>query len=204
MPMSNDPWMIVGLGNPGREYEKTRHNVGFMALERLADRIGVVLRQKKFDALFGQGKIGDVPVILAQPMAYMNRSGPPVGNLARYYHLKSDHILVIHDDIDIVFGNLKIKSKGGHGGHNGIKSIIDATGGTEFPRIRIGIGRPDAPHKDVTDHVLGNFTPDEMRSLEPVLSDAADAAQLILKKNIIICMNQFNRNNRQEVGSDKH
>ena len=84
-----------------------------MALERLADRIGVVLRQKKFDALFGQGKIGDVPVILAQPMAYMNRSGPPVGNLARYYHLKSDHILVIHDDIDIVFGNLKIKSKGG-------------------------------------------------------------------------------------------
>lgn len=202
--MANDLWMIAGLGNPGREYEKTRHNVGFMVIDRLAERFGITLAQKKFDTLFGLGKTAGIPVILTKPMAYMNRSGPPVQQLARYYQLELDHILVIYDDIDILFGNLKIKSKGGHGGHNGIKSIIGATGGTEFPRIRIGIGRPDEPHRDVTDHVLGKFTPEEMRSLEPVLSDAADAAQIIIEKNILICMNQFNRNNRQEVGSDKH
>ncbi|MFZ2634433.1 MAG: aminoacyl-tRNA hydrolase [Desulfosalsimonadaceae bacterium] len=192
--MPNDSWMIVGLGNPGREYEKTRHNIGFMVVDRLAAGCGITLTQKKFDNLFGLGKIEDIPVILSKPMAYMNRSGPPVRQLAKYYQLELDHILVIHDDIDILFGNLKIKSKGGHGGHNGIKSIIDATGGSEFPRIRIGIGRPDAHQRDVTNHVLGIFTPDEMQSLEPVLSNAVDAAQLILKKNITISMNQFNRN----------
>ncbi|RJP84640.1 MAG: aminoacyl-tRNA hydrolase [Desulfobacteraceae bacterium] len=201
--MPNDSWMIVGLGNPGREYERTRHNIGFMVIDRLAESCGISLTQKKFDALFGVGKIETLPVILAKPMAYMNRSGPPVQQLAKYYQLESDHILVIHDDIDILFGNLKIKSKGGHGGHNGIKSIIGATGESEFPRIRIGIGRPESHHMDVTNHVLGKFTPDEMQYLEPVLSHAVDAAQLILKKNITICMNQFNRNNRNEAGSDK-
>jgi len=201
--MPNDSWMIVGLGNPGREYEKTRHNIGFIVLDRIAENFGISLTQKKFDTLFGVGKIENMPVILTKPMAYMNRSGPPVQQLAKYYQLELDHILVIHDDIDILFGNLKIKSKGGHGGHNGIKSIIGATGGSEFPRIRIGIGRPDTHQKDVTDHVLGKFTPDEMHCLESVLVDAVDAAQLILKKNITISMNQFNRNNRNQVVSDK-
>ena len=201
--MPNDSWMIVGLGNPGREYEKTRHNIGFMVVDRLADICGIALTQKKFDNLFGVGKMENIPVILSKPMAFMNRSGPPVQQLAKYYQLELDHILVIHDDIDILLGNLKIKSKGGHGGHNGIKSIICATGGSEFPRIRIGIGRPDAHQRDVTNHVLGSFTPDERQYLEPVLSNAVDAAQLILKKNITICMNQFNRINRNEVGSDK-
>ncbi len=201
--MPNDPWMIVGLGNPGREYEKTRHNIGFMAIDKLAGNCGIALSQKKFDTLFGMGKIENIPVILVKPMAYMNRSGPPVQQLSDYYQLELDHILVIHDDIDILFGNLKIKPKGGHGGHNGIKSIIGATGGTEFPRIRIGIGRPDEHQKDVVNHVLGKFTPDEMRYLEPVLADAVDAAQLIIKKNITISMNQFNRNSRNEVVSDK-
>jgi PTH1 family peptidyl-tRNA hydrolase len=113
--------------------------------------------------------------------------------LAQYYKIKLDHALVIHDDIDILFGNLKIKAKGGHGGHNGLRSIIDASGSGEFPRIRVGIGRPDT-HIDVTDHVLGKFADDEMKDLEPVLACAAEAAQTIIKKGVTLSMNRFNRN----------
>ncbi|MBC2715815.1 MAG: aminoacyl-tRNA hydrolase [Desulfobacteraceae bacterium] len=195
---NNTSWMIAGLGNPGRKYVRTRHNIGFMVVERLAEKYDVLLTQKKFDTLFGVGEIGNIKVILAEPMAYMNRSGPPIIQLAKYYKLELDHLLVIHDDIDILFGNLKIKAKGGHGGHNGIRSIIGATGGGEFPRIRVGIGRPDT-QIDVTDHVLGKFSVDETKHLDPVLSYASEAAQTIINKGLTLSMNKFNRNG---VGSD--
>ncbi|PIP39502.1 MAG: aminoacyl-tRNA hydrolase [Desulfobacterales bacterium CG23_combo_of_CG06-09_8_20_14_all_51_8] len=192
------PWMIAGLGNPGREYAKTRHNIGFMVVDRLAEKYDIPRTQKKFDNNFGLGEIKNARVILTTPVAYMNRSGPPVMALAKFYKINLDHVLVIHDDIDILFGNLKIKTKGGHGGHNGIKSIIDAAGGSDFPRVRVGIGRPDT-HKEVTDHVLGKFSTDEMTQLETVLTCAAEAAQSIIEKGFTLSMNQFNRNG---VGSD--
>jgi len=192
------PWMIAGLGNPGREYAKTRHNIGFMVVDRLSEKYDIPRTQKKFDNIFGLGEIEKARVILTTPVAYMNRSGPPVMALAKFYKINLDHVLVIHDDIDILFGNLKIKTKGGHGGHNGIKSIIDAAGGGDFPRIRVGIGRPDT-HKEVTDHVLGKFSADEMIHLETVLTCAAEAAQSIMKKGFTASMNQFNKNG---VGSD--
>ena len=196
--MVNDtPWMIAGLGNPGREYAKTRHNIGFMVIDRLAEKFNIPLNQKKFDNLFGLGEIDGTKVILTQPMAFMNRSGPPIQQLAKYYKLTFDHVLVIHDDIDILFGNLKIKAKGGHGGHNGLRSITGAVGGSDFPRIRIGIGRPDThpdTHTDVTDHVLGKFAEKEIKHLDSVLSCAVEAAQSIIKKGLTLSMNTFNRN----------
>ena len=186
-------WMIVGLGNPGSKYAKTRHNIGFLVIDRLAEKYDIPLTRNKFDNLFGMGKIETVKVVLAKPMAFMNRSGMPIVQMAKYHKLKLDQILVIHDDIDIILGNLKIKAKGGHGGHNGLKSIIDAFGGMEFPRIRLGIGRPDT-QIDVTNHVLGKITTDEMKYLEPVLSSAMDAVQTVVKRGITIGMNKFNQN----------
>lgn len=188
----NNSWLVAGLGNPGRKYADTRHNIGFMVIDRLAKKHGVAVVQKKFDTVFGLGEIDGIKVILTKPMAFMNRSGPPIVQLAKYYKLESDHVLVIHDDIDILFGNLKIKVKGGHGGHNGLRSIIGAAGGGEFPRIRIGIGRPDT-QIEVTDHVLGKFTKEESATLDLVLSCAAEAAQSIIEKGLPLSMNRFNK-----------
>jgi len=190
--------MIVGLGNPGRKYAKTRHNIGFMIIDRLAEQFDIPLTRDKFNTIFGTGKIEGIKTILAKPMAFMNRSGMPIIALAKYHKLKLDQVLVIHDDIDIILGNLKIKAKGGHGGHNGLKSIIDAAGGGEFPRIRVGIGRPDA-QIDVTNHVLGKITTDEMNHLEPVLNDAVAAVQTVVKQGITIGMNKFNQNDVSSV-----
>ena len=151
--MVNDtPWLIAGLGNPGREYAKTRHNIGFMVIDRLAEKFNISLNQKKFDNLFGLGEIDGTKVILTEPMAFMNRSGPPILQLAKYYKLTFNHVLVIHDDIDILFGNLKIKAKGGHGGHNGLRDI-HAQITKEYMRLRLGIGHP-GDSKKVADYVL--------------------------------------------------
>jgi len=186
-------WIIAGLGNPDRKYSKTRHNIGFMVVDRLSEKYNISLTQKKFDNLFGMGDIDNTKVILSKPMAYMNRSGSPLLRLIQYFKIKLDHVLVIHDDIDILLGNIKIKSKGGHGGHNGIKSIIDTVGGGSFPRIRVGIGRPPHTDIDVSAHVLGRITADEMKFLDPVLSHAENAAQSILKTGLTLTMNKFNR-----------
>jgi len=184
--------MLVGMGNPGRKYETTRHNVGFMVIDRIAEEHRIAMTQNKFDSRIGLGVVRDQKVILAKPQAFMNLSGPPVLRLSTYFGVKFDHILVIHDDIDLIFGQIKIKGKGGHGGHNGIRSIMDAFGCGEFPRIRIGIGRPGVD-VDVTDHVLGKFYPEEIESVQPLLNNAADAAMLILNQGIIKGMNQFNK-----------
>lgn len=189
---SNAPWLIVGLGNPGRQYQDTRHNVGFMVIDRLAGRFGIALTEKKHDSLVGTGIIEDIRVILSKPQRYMNQSGGPVVRLAAYAGLPQDRILVIHDDIDIILGKFKIKAKGGHGGHNGLKSIVAAIGTGDFPRIRIGIGRPDTLG-DVTDHVLSRFSAEETRMIRPVLEGAENAAKTILCKGLIEAMNQFHK-----------
>ncbi len=191
MPALNQ-WMIAGLGNPGRKYTATRHNIGFRVMDRMAEENRISITQKKFEALMGMGIIGDQHVILVKPQAYMNRSGEPLFRLSDYFGMTYDRILVIHDDIDLLFGQIKIKAKGGHGGHNGIRSIMDAFGTGEFPRIRVGIGRP-GEHIDVTDHVLGKFFPAEHEMVQGIVQNAADAAVFIIHRGITQAMNQFNK-----------
>jgi PTH1 family peptidyl-tRNA hydrolase len=148
--------LVVGLGNPGARYENTRHNAGFMIADKIARDFNISLDKRKFDCVFGRGFIEDVEVLLAKPMAFMNRSGPPIQKLAHFFRIQCKEMVVIHDDIDLVFGRLKIKEKGGHGGHNGIRSLLDAFGGGDFARLRIGVGRSEFGYR-LTDHVLADF-----------------------------------------------
>lgn len=184
-------WLIAGLGNPGDSYKNTRHNAGFMVVDELAETYTISLGQKKADAIIGRGRVEDVDVILAKPMSYMNRSGFPVRSIANYFRIPGDHLLVIHDDIDIAFGKIKIKEKGGHGGHKGLKSLMDAFGGGDFPRLRIGVGRSEQGI-GVADYVLGKFDHEERRHLEQIAAQARDAVVTILCKGTKEGMNRFN------------
>lgn len=189
------PYLIAGLGNPGREYQNTRHNSGFMAIDQLAVDNNIDVVQKKFNSLWGRGIIGGVSCILMKPMAYMNRSGPPVQQLANYFKIKSEKILVIHDDIDLALGRIKIKEKGGDGGHKGINSIIHSLGGGDFLRLRIGIGRGDPPGErqpGVVDHVLGRFRPDEKEILHRMIQISGEGLVTILCEGVEKAMNKFN------------
>ncbi|MDY6837559.1 MAG: aminoacyl-tRNA hydrolase [Thermodesulfobacteriota bacterium] len=189
--MSEDRFrLIVGLGNPGKKYQHTRHNMGFMVVERLAHTHGILLERRKFNVLFGRGKVGSQPVILAKPMTYMNRSGPAARDLAFFFKIGTQDTLVIHDDIDLVFGQIKIKEKGGNGGHNGVKSLIEALGTGQFTRLRVGIGRPETRQK-VRAYVLAGFDAQQETLLEDVVSTAQDATETILFKGVPEAMNRF-------------
>jgi len=184
--------LVVGLGNPGRDYEDTRHNAGFMVADQIAQDFNISFNKTKFDTVFGRGFIEDVDVLLAKPMAFMNRSGPPLQKLAHYFRIPGEDMLVIHDDIDLAFGRLKIKEKGGHGGHNGIRSIMDAFGGGDFARLRIGVGRSEAG-ENVTDHVLGRFSDDKSEMVARIIAVARDAVVTVLGEGMKVGMNAFNR-----------
>ena len=183
--------LVVGLGNPGSRYESTRHNAGFMTADKISRDFNIPFDKRKFDCVFGRGHIEDVEVILAKPMAFMNRSGPPIQKLAHFFRIQSKELVVIHDDIDLVFGRLKIKEKGGHGGHNGIRSLMDAFGGGDFVRLRIGVGRSEFGDS-VTDHVLGRFPAENAEALNRIISGARDAAVEILCHGTKAGMNLFN------------
>ncbi|MDY6950827.1 MAG: aminoacyl-tRNA hydrolase [Thermodesulfobacteriota bacterium] len=182
--------LIVGLGNPGEKYRHTRHNMGFMVVDRLAHAHGILLERRKFNVLLGRGKVGSQPIILAKPMTYMNLSGPAVRDLAFFFKFEKQDILVIHDDIDLVFGQIKIKEKGGNGGHNGVKSLIEALGTGEFTRLRVGIGRPETRQR-VRAYVLSGFDAQQETLLENIVSTAQDAAETILFKGVPEAMNRF-------------
>jgi PTH1 family peptidyl-tRNA hydrolase len=184
--------LVVGLGNPGPRYAATRHNIGFRVLDRLAAEFAIAVSREKFTAMFGRGRIEDVDVVLAKPLAFMNRSGPSVRSLAEFFRISSQDLLVIHDDIDLDYGRLKIKEKGGHGGHNGVRSLIDAFGGGGFSRLRLGIGRSETGEQPVADYVLDHFTRDEAAELPRIIERARDAVVTILCKGTKIGMNQFN------------
>ena len=184
--------LIAGLGNPGAGYAQTRHNAGFMVIDKLSADVGIQLDKRKFNALYGSGRLADVTdLFLAKPLAYMNRSGPPVQQLAAYYRIPSQDVLIVHDDIDLVFGRIKIKEKGGHGGHNGIKSLIKAFGNGDFARVRIGVGRP-VHDIDAADYVLSRFGHDERSALNQIIARAQDAVVTILTEGIQTGMNRFN------------
>ena len=183
--------MIAGLGNPGTKYRTTRHNLGFCVVDALADQLSVSVDRNKFGTEFGRGACAGAKIVMAKPQAYMNNSGPPVAKLSSYFGIECDDLIVVHDDIDLAFGRIKIKKKGGSGGHNGLKSLVDALGSGNFTRVRIGIGRPD-PGRSVTGHVLGRFTNEEQASLPSLITGAGDAVLMILRKDVKTAMNHFN------------
>ncbi len=183
--------LVIGLGNPGARYENTRHNTGFMVADKIARDFNISLDKRKFDCVYGRGFIEDVEVILVKPMAFMNCSGPPIQKLAHFFRIQCKEMVVIHDDIDLVFGRLKIKEKGGHGGHNGIRSLMDAFGGGDFVRLRIGVGRSEFGDS-VTDHVLGRFSIQNAEFLARIITGARDAVVTVLCKSTKAGMNLFN------------
>lgn len=183
--------LIAGLGNPGEKYERTRHNAGFFVIDRLSQEYSIPLSKEKFDLVYGRGKIEGHDVILSKPMSYMNKSGYPLRKLADYIGLTSEDLFIVYDDIDLTFERLRIKDKGGHGGHNGIRSLIDAFGTRDFPRLRIGIGRPDG-EKDVTGHVLGRFSAEETEIMNRVVDRAGQAVVSVIKDGLTVAMNNFN------------
>ena len=163
-----------------------------MVVDRLAGDFGISLSKSKFDVRYGRGTLKDHDVMLANPMAFMNRSGPPVQKLAAYFKIPSENMVVIHDDIDLAFGSLKIKEKGGHGGHKGLESIINAVGDDEFVRLRIGVGRSET-ESSVSNHVLGPFSDAESKLLDSILNRARDAVVTILTEGTKVGMNRFNK-----------
>lgn len=184
--------LIIGLGNPGKEYLFSRHNLGFMVVDRLAGDLEIRVARKQFDALTGDGTISGNRIILAKPQTYMNLSGNSVSALLRFYKLEMEDLIVVHDDLDLPFDTVRIKKGGGHGGNKGVMSIMNQLGSPDFVRVRMGIGKP--PRKEMTeDHVLGRFFPHEMEKLPDLLVRAADAVEAIIKSGLAAAMNQFNQ-----------
>ena len=185
-------WLIVGLGNPGLQYDKTRHNAGFMAIDRLAQRLSCQFNRNKFDSLYGEAKIGDERVILAKPQTFMNLSGKAVAALASFYKIPHDHIIIMFDDISLDVGKLRMRRKGSHGGHNGMKDIIQLLGNDDIPRIKIGVGAKPHPDYDLKDWVLGKFPNEQKESLDAALERAAAAAEEIVLRGMDSAMNKYN------------
>ncbi|MHB1043316.1 MAG: aminoacyl-tRNA hydrolase [Eubacteriales bacterium] len=185
--------LIVGLGNPGREYEKSRHNAGFKVIDRLAAALNTSVNKKMLRALVGQGMIGGEKVVLAKPQTYMNLSGESARALIQWFKPDLKDMLVISDDLDLPPGKVRIKAGGGSGGHKGIESIITALGTDNFPRLRLGIGRPVNPAFDPADYVLGSYGPEEAEELEKNLELAAEAVYCFVREGLEKAMNLFNR-----------
>lgn len=182
--------LVAGLGNPGKDYARTRHNIGFMIIDFLANKLSLAIDKKKFDVEYSAGEAQGKKLFLAKPMTYMNSSGYPLLRLVRYFNMEDGRMIIVHDDIDLIFGQIKIKTHGGHGGHKGIQSIIEAFGRDDFTRIRVGIGHPG--NKDgVVDHVLGTFSKEEAENLDPLIERAGEAALIVLEKDDREAMNLF-------------
>ncbi|WP_336651451.1 MULTISPECIES: aminoacyl-tRNA hydrolase [unclassified Leucobacter] len=190
--VSDDSWLIVGLGNPGAKYEATRHNVGQMALDVLAERIGGRFSPHRTGSRVAEGRIrpGGPKLILAKSNGYMNTSGGPVSGLAKYFSVPAERIIVIHDELDVPFDAIKLKLGGGHGGHNGLRDIAKALGTPEFLRVRVGIGRPPG-QQDAADFVLRPFSSAERPTLAVLLEDAADAAEALVDEGLLAAQQRF-------------
>ena len=185
-------FLIVGLGNIGPKYHHTRHNIGFMVVDQLSKAYAIPLNHKKFKAVYGVGTIADVDVILVKPMSCMNNSGFPLRQVANFFKINSADMMIIHDDLDLTWENIKIKISGGHGGHNGLRSIKEAFGTGDFQRIRVGIGR-SSENIRVADYVLSRFNRAEQKHLETVLARTAEAVVTVLREGSQVAMNRFHR-----------
>ena len=189
---SNESWLIVGLGNPGKEYERTRHNAGFRAIDILADKLGCRIDKGKFQGLYGQTVYGGRKVYLLKPQTYMNLSGRSVLQLSAYFNIPPQRIIVLFDDISLAPGRLRIRADGSAGGHNGIKSIISEVGSQNFPRVKIGVGSKPNPEFDLADWVLSTFSSLEEKALAVSLKNAAEAALAIIDHGVPEAANRFN------------
>lgn len=185
-------YLIVGLGNPGRQYEKTRHNVGFEVIDRLADRLSASVDEKKFKGCYGKGVIGGNKVILLKPLTYMNLSGESVRAAMDFYKIDPDHMIVVYDDVSLDVGQLRIRTKGSAGGHNGIKNIIAHLGTQEFPRVKVGVGEKP-PRMDLADYVLSRFSEGERKLVDEAIGHAAEALALMVQGQTDEAMNRYNR-----------
>ena len=187
-------YLILGLGNPGRRYQFTRHNIGFMVLEKIAARWEVDLKQKSFDALWNRGKIAGTDVLLAMPQTFMNLSGNAVRKLLAYFKVDVNHLIVIHDDLDLPFGKLRLKIGGGDAGHKGLKSITTCLGSADFMRVRMGIGKPSDKSR-VEDYVLQRFDSEETDLLQPIVQLASEAVADIVTSGMQQAMAKYHTKN---------
>lgn len=188
---SSVPYLIVGLGNPGKEYEKNRHNVGFMVIDQVIDKFGFTGRKIKSKAIIVEGYVGGKKILLVKPQTFMNLSGEAISSLVRFYKVPFNQIVVIHDDIDLPFGSFRIRPGGGAGGQKGVASIIQRLGTQEFARIRIGVGRPPG-RMDAATYVLKNFHGEELKELPFVTNDVVSAIRVFIEEELDSAMNQFN------------
>jgi peptidyl-tRNA hydrolase, PTH1 family len=189
--------LIVGLGNPGKEYARNRHNVGFHCINQIAKSNSIDMKQRQCQSRVGTGSIAGTKVLLAKPGTFVNRSGEAVKQLMRKYGIEAKDIVVIYDDLDLPLGKMRIRKEGSSGGHKGMKSIIAALGGQDFLRIKIGIGRPSKENESrneemVVNHVLSDFTPEEIKLIKPAIDRAAEAVECIIAGGIDEAMNKFN------------
>lgn len=185
-------YLVVGLGNPGKQYEATRHNAGYLALDRIAREAGATVNRLKFKGLTGDATIGGKRVLLLKPTTYMNNSGEAVREAMQFYKVPPERVIVLSDDVSLEVGKLRIRSSGSDGGQKGLRSIIAHTGGDTFPRIRIGVGKKPHPDMELADWVLSGFTKADAKLLEPVWDQVAQAVELIVKGDTGEAMNRFN------------
>lgn len=184
-------YIIVGLGNPGKEYENTRHNCGFMVIDRLADELNIKINKQKHKALIGEGKVDDKRVLLAKPQTYMNLSGESILEIMKFYKEDMENLIVIFDDIDIPLGKIRIKETGSAGTHNGAKSVVSLLKTEEFKRIKIGVGSPN--EIGLVDFVLGKFSKEEVSTIEKSIQNASDALKMIIQEERLTgAMNKYN------------
>ena len=189
---SSTSWLIVGLGNPGKQYEHTRHNCGFRAIDVLAQKLNCKVDKSKFQGLYGQTQYNGAKLYLLKPLTFMNLSGRSLLQLSAYYSIPPQRIIVLFDDISLPLDKLRIRGNGSAGGHNGIKSIISELGSQDFPRVKIGVGAKAHPEQDLADWVLSGFTKDEEKILLTALDRAADAALSIIDKGVSSTANSYN------------
>jgi PTH1 family peptidyl-tRNA hydrolase len=185
--------LIAGLGNPGPTYQWTRHNAGFLFLDRLAHLENIAITRKSFSGLTGEWNRGDSRLVLLKPQTFMNLSGRSVMQALQFYKLPLSHLIVVHDELDLPFGTARFKQGGGHGGHNGLRSIMEQLGKGEFIRLRIGIGKP--VHGDTTNYVLGHIPPEQMETLPLVLDGGLDMLEMMLDEGLPKAMSMFNNRN---------
>ena len=188
---AGDRWIVFGLGNPGEKYAKTRHNAGVMVIAELLDRTGTKLKSHKSGCLIAETNLSGEKAVFARSTSYMNESGRPLGQLMRFYKAEADMLVVVHDEIDIPFGEVRIKTEGGTAGHNGLKSVANHLGTKEFIRVRIGASRPRG-QKEAADHVLSEFSASERKELPEIIGRAADAVEAIVTEGAERAMNTYN------------
>ena len=190
-------WLVVGLGNPGRQYAGNRHNAGFMVIDELLRRSGADTPRLRMGGELAEGSLGGSKVVFCKPMEFMNTSGFPVSRAAGFWKIPPAQTLVVHDDMDIEFGRLRVAEGGGSGGHNGLRSIVSGFGSETFCRLRFGVGRPPTSWQGA-DYVLADFSPEERKVLPNLIEEAADAAEVVVRDGVVAAMNKFNRKKKSQ------